>query len=176
MWLFILSNFSYSIFWLWKAFDDVNFGCEEGELEFRHRSIRCSELYSSKLLYEAIINAIQKAIGLKEKQKYLQIIQLACSKSHRRCSIPFKLQFLSFWNALMNCSHHYMMLLQSYYDIQNICQEINFAWSLNHVIIYIALIILLYVRGQWFCIYPNILEHRSGFESKLSILIKAHGS
>ena len=49
----------------------MNFGCEEGELEFRHSSIRCSELYSSKLLYEAIINAIQKAIGYEGETKIL---------------------------------------------------------------------------------------------------------
>jgi len=49
----------------------VNFGCEEGELEFRHSSIRCSELYSSKLLYEAIINAIQKVIGYEGETEIL---------------------------------------------------------------------------------------------------------
>jgi len=54
-----------------RAFDDVNFGCEEGELDFRHSSIRCSELYSSKLLYEAIINGIQKAIGYEGETKIL---------------------------------------------------------------------------------------------------------
>ena len=54
-----------------KAFDDVNFGCEEGELDIRFSSIRCSELYSSKLLYEAIINAIQKATGYEGETKIL---------------------------------------------------------------------------------------------------------
>ena len=49
----------------------MNFGCEEGEPEFRHSSIRCSELYSSKLLYEAIINAIQKAISYEGETKIL---------------------------------------------------------------------------------------------------------
>ena len=37
-----------------------------------HSSIRCSELYSSKLLYEAIIiNAIQKAIGYEGETEIL---------------------------------------------------------------------------------------------------------
>ena len=49
----------------------MNFGCEEGELEFRHSSIRCSEIYSSKLLYEAITNAIQKAIGYEGETEIL---------------------------------------------------------------------------------------------------------
>ena len=49
----------------------MNFGCEEGKLEFRHSSIRCSELYSSKLLNEAIINAIQKAISYEGETKIL---------------------------------------------------------------------------------------------------------
>ena len=59
-------------FWLENFdFDDANFGCEEGELDVRFSSVRCSELYSSKLLHAAIINAIQKATGYEGETKIL---------------------------------------------------------------------------------------------------------